>query len=347
MAGQIDKFLDYQETVADLKRGMDRPAYILSGKETYLVKQIRDRLLASLVQPALASMDLIRFNGEGKADSIDPGRLLDEIETPSFFGGRKLISLDQTGFFATALPATEGYERLAKALTSLPEGCHLIFVEDKLVHNNRLLKAMRQAGALTAKIDFQEISDLLAWISGLCHRQGLRISREAAESLIARCQASMADIAQELETVFLYFAYTGQKDISLEDIDKLCREDMTGKIFDLTDAIAAGRVDRALEKLDVFLARRDPPLFIQTMLARQSRDLLVAKSLGTPDKILATGLTPNRFYARKLAGQAASFRQEKLEAMVEDCFQADLAVKTGRLDPQEALAILVIRACDR
>ncbi|NLB27461.1 MAG: hypothetical protein GX819_00730, partial [Clostridiaceae bacterium] len=42
---------------------------------------------------------------------------------------------------------------------------------------------------------------------------------------------------------------------------------------------------------------------------------------------------------------AKRFTVEGLESMMENCFQADIAVKTGKIDSGQALAILVIRAC--
>ena len=345
MLKPLDRLLDYKETVADLKRAMDRPAYILTGEEGYLIRQVKDRLISALVSPDLQAMNLVTIKGDGKIASLNPDQLLAEIETPPFMGDKKVICLDESGLFSAALPAGPTYESLEKLLTRLPDSCQLIFTEEKLVSNNRLLRKMRQAGALSAKIGRQESGDLQSWVSGLCHRQGLRITREAADSLILRCESSMADIMNELEIIFLYFAYRGEKDISLAHIDQLCREDLTGRIFDLTDAIAAGRIDQALEKLDVLLARREPPLFIQTMLARQTRDLLVAKECKSSQKIIDSGLTQSHFFARKLAGQAGRFSMEKLEKMLENSFHADLAVKTGRLEGEEALSILVIKAC--
>jgi DNA polymerase III delta subunit len=44
--------------------------------------------------------------------------------------------------------------------------------------------------------------------------------------------------------------------------------------------------------------------------------------------------------------QARRFSMEKLESMLEGCFQADFAIKTGRMDDQDAVTVLVIRACE-
>lgn len=339
-----EKWMDYHETVEDLDRAIDRPAYILTGEEVFLIGQVKARLLSALLTPGSESLDSVSFKGDGNPASIDAPALLAEISTPPLFSVNKVISLDRTGFFESSRSKDLIPADLETALLSLPPHCHLIFREEAGVQNS-LLKKMRKSGALSAKFGRQTTRDLQVWVSGLCRREGYRITREAADSLIRRCDYAMSDILNELTTVFLYFAYTGKKDIGLADIDYLCREDLTGKIFDLTDAIAAGKVDRALEQLDILLARREAPLFIQTMLARQTRDLLVAKESKTSDRILASGVTQSRFFAGKLASQARRFTAGRLEALLETCFQADLAVKTGKLDGEDALAILVIRAC--
>ncbi|NLA95895.1 MAG: DNA polymerase III subunit delta [Clostridiaceae bacterium] len=339
-----DKWMSYRETGRDLERSVDRPAYILTGEELFLVRLVRDRIVAALVSPGAEAMDLVRMTGDGKPSSIDTVRLLAEMATPPFLSAHKVILIDQSGFFSTT--ASSGIpQELDQALVRPADNCHLIFTEESVNSSHTLLRRMRKQGALSARFDRQTPADLQTWISALCSREKLRITREAADSLTRRCDYSMAAILSELTTVFLYFRYTNQADITLAQIDYLCRDDLTGKIFDLTDAIAAGRIDEALERLDVLLVRREAPLFIQTMLARQSRDLLIASECVTSDRIIESGITQSQFFARKLARQAKRFSTEGLEAMMEDCFQADIAVKTGRIDSEQALAILVIRAC--
>lgn len=339
-----DKWMNYRETGRDLERSVDRPAYILTGEESFLVRQVRDRIVAALVSPGAEAMDLVKMTGDGKPSSIDTARLLAEMATPPFLSARKVILIDQSGFFSTT-PSSGIPHELDHALAHPPDNCHLIFTEASANSSHALLRRMRKQGALSARFDRQTPADLLTWISALCSREKLRITREAADSLIRRCDHSMAAIFSELATVFLYFRYTGRTDITLADIDYLCSDDLTGKIFDLTDAIATGKIDEALERLDVLLARREAPLFIQTMLARQSRDLLIASECVTSDRIIESGITQSQFFARKLARQAKRFTVEGLESMMENCFQADIAVKTGKIDSGQALAILVIRAC--
>lgn len=342
----VNKHMNYKELTVDLVRSMDRPAYILCGEETFLVRQIRQRLLEELITPGSESLDQVSIVGDGSVRSIDWKRVMSEIETPPFLSSKKVISLSKTGLFSSSLGTGCEAEELEDLLTHIPDFCCLIFVEEAVVYNNRLLRRMREAGAISAKLDRQNMTDLIRWVAALCNRENLRITREAAESLILRCEFSMSDLMSELSTVFLFYQYTGNKYIRPEDIDFLCREDMTGKIFDLTDAIAERRIDDALRMIDVFRERREAPLYVLAMLARQSRDLMIAKEVGDTEWIIGSGVTKSSFYARKLVNQARRFSMEKLESMLEGCYQADLAIKTGRIDDQDAVTVVVIRACE-
>jgi DNA polymerase-3 subunit delta len=342
----INKWMDYAPFMADLKRSTDRPAYILTGDEPFLIQQVKKHLINEWVAPGMETMDLVTFDGDGKPTSIDAVRLLDELATPPFLNPVKVIVLTDSGFFDASMQGLgRHYDALADRLAAPPDHGRLLFIESTVRGNHRVLRRMREAGALTGKFTKQSHRELLAWVSALCAREGLRITREAGESLIARCDRSMGDIYNDLTIVFQYFRFTKERDIRIEAIDLLCREDMTGVIFDLTDAIAVGDVGHALSMLERLLAKREPPILIQTMLARQSRDLIVAKSCRTASDILKTDVTSSPFYARKLERQARRFSMERLERMMERCYRADVAVKTGRLDGEDAVTMLVIGAC--
>jgi DNA polymerase-3 subunit delta len=345
MATIIRKITNWKDLSDDLQRGIDRPAYIFAGEEIFLIRQATKKIIDTLVPANLHALAKITFRGDGKPSTIDIKRLVSEIATPPLFAQAKVIIVEYSGFFESQSSFSNLTEDQKEALIHIPDRCHVLFIENTIRQSNKLLSAMQANGALTVTIDKQSPRELLRWMSSLCTRYGMRITRDAAESLMFRCEYAMTDIANELETVFLFHRYTEQSDITLEDIDLICREDTTGKIFDLTDAIAEGNMDRALQMLDVMIARREAPLYIQTMLARQTRDLLVAKSCSSAADVLKSGLTKSSFFANKLVSQSKRFTQNKLERMMEDCFHADVSVKTGRLDDEDAVSMLVIRAC--
>ena len=70
--------------------------YLLYGEEVYLKRQYRDKLLAALTLPG----DTMNFSAyQGK--DINPGELIDLAETLPFFAEKRVILVEDSGFFKT------------------------------------------------------------------------------------------------------------------------------------------------------------------------------------------------------------------------------------------------------
>ena len=83
-----------QQLLEDIKSGQLKQAYLLYGEEAYLRLQYRDRLKNALADPA-DTMNFHRFEGK----SIAPAELIDLAETMPFFAQRRVILVENSGFF--------------------------------------------------------------------------------------------------------------------------------------------------------------------------------------------------------------------------------------------------------
>ena len=78
----------------DLKTGNFKHIYLLYGEEAYLVRQYRDRLRDSLCVEG-DTMNTFVFSGK----DIRPASLIDLSETMPFFAERRVIFVENSGFF--------------------------------------------------------------------------------------------------------------------------------------------------------------------------------------------------------------------------------------------------------
>ena len=78
----------------DIKTGQFRQAYLLYGEEAYLKQQYKKNLVHAL-NPEGDTMNFQAFAGKG----IDVRALIDLCETMPFFADRRVILLEDTGFF--------------------------------------------------------------------------------------------------------------------------------------------------------------------------------------------------------------------------------------------------------
>ena len=78
----------------DIKSGQFKKIYLLYGDEAYLKKQYKDKLKKALVQPD----DTMNFTAyEGK--DTNPKEVIDLSETLPFFADRRVILIENSGFF--------------------------------------------------------------------------------------------------------------------------------------------------------------------------------------------------------------------------------------------------------
>ena len=79
---------------ADIKSGNFKQVYLLYGEEAYLKQQYKQNLVKAL-NPDGDTMNFNHYEGKG----IDVKQLIDLCETMPFFAERRVVLLEDTGFF--------------------------------------------------------------------------------------------------------------------------------------------------------------------------------------------------------------------------------------------------------
>ncbi|MDD4324287.1 MAG: DNA polymerase III subunit delta [Eubacteriales bacterium] len=339
-------------TYAAMSKELDaqplRKIYVLLGQEEFLITYLRNKLYSKALAPGFESMDAVIYDLDNKISNLNRENLLADISTPSFMSPYKLVHIKQSGIFKRALN-DEALAEWSEIVERVGEGTILLFEErqegdDRAVRlDHKLLRLIEEQGGAVVRLDQQTERELLSWISAQMKFHNLNITNEAALSLVSRFDSSMSMIQQALNVIFLYAESKDLESIDLHTVDLLCRPDLSGRIFDLTDALAAGNTDRSLDYLDRLFDRGEAPLGILTMISNLFRRLLIAKELENPSAIIDSGITSSSYYASKLLQQARSFSLEQLEEMVEACFQTDLQIKTGEMQDRSALVVLLIQ----
>ena len=78
----------------DIKKQEFKPVYLLFGEEAYLRQQYKQMLLKALV-PENDTMNFSRYEGR----KVEPRQIIDLAETMPFFASKRVILLENTGFF--------------------------------------------------------------------------------------------------------------------------------------------------------------------------------------------------------------------------------------------------------
>lgn len=315
----------------DIKKGQLKKLYLLYGEEAYLRKQYRDKLKAAVIGEDTMNY----FYHEGKDAAV--GEIIDLSETLPFFAEKRLIVLENSGFFKS------GGEQLAEYLKSPSESTYFLFVETEVDKRSKLYKTVQSKG-YAAEFSIQDENTLKRWILGMMKREGKNISENSLNYLLEKTGTDMENIRKETEKLFCYCL---DKDtVTTEDIEEVCTKRLSSHIFDMVNAIAARQQKKALDLYYELLALKEPPMRILFLIARQFNMLLQVKELqkkGFSNKVIGEKVGLPGFIAGKYVTQAESFSREELRAAVEACIEAEEAIKTGKMNDSMSLELLIIR----
>lgn len=315
----------------DIKNNRFQQMYLLYGEERYLKRQYRERLKNALCQ----EQDTINTHFyEGK--EINLNELMDLAQTMPFFADRRVIFVDNSGLFKA------GGEKLAEYLAEPTESTCFVFTEHEVDKRSRLYKAVQKGGYI-AEFASQEENTLKRWVAGMLKKEGMRVTESTVNLFLMKTGNDMDNISMELEKLVCYCM--GRDIVSEEDVEAVCTTRVSNHIFDMINAIADKQPRKALKLYYDLLALKEPPMRILFLLARQCNMLLQVKELkakGFDNKAIGSKISLPPFVAGKYMTQSAKFRMSDLKKAVEQCVEAEEAVKTGRLNDVMSVEILIM-----
>ena len=315
----------------DIKTGEFKQIYLLYGEEAFLKNSYKNRLKEAIIGDD--TMNFARFEGKG----LDVDELIRLADTMPFFAERRLILVEDSGFFKSASDA------LVQYLPSMPDTTILLFVETEVDKRNRLYKKVKDMG-YAAELNRQDSAQLARWAGGILTREQKKITKHTMELFLSMAGDDMENIRMELEKLISYTL--GREVITDEDVMAVCTVQVTNRIFEMVSAIVNRQPRKAMDLYEDLLTLKEPPMRILFLIARQFNQLLQVKDLmgkGMDKGTIASKLKMQPFVVGKTMPQARQFGREQILSYVEFCVETEEAVKSGRLQDRLAVELLIIR----
>jgi DNA polymerase-3 subunit delta len=317
----------------DIASGDIKKMYLLYGDENYLKKVYKDKLKKAVVAEG-DTMNIASFAGK----DIVPEKLIDLAETMPFFAERRLIVVENSGFFK------DGCETLAKYLAESAETTTFLFVEDEADGRSKMVKAVSANGrAIQFVTQQQEV--LTRWVLQRLNKEGKKITGNVMQLFLERTGTDMGNIDRELEKLICYTM--GREVIEASDVEALITDTPENKVFEMINAIGEHDKKRALRLYADLVELREPPLRILFNIARQFRILMETREMMEKrfsEKAMAenTGVPP--FAVRKNIKQAKNFTLDRLKGALREIGELEEAAKSGRLiDPEMTVEIFIVK----
>ena len=304
------------------------PIHLLWGDDEAARTRAVEALVAELVDPAWAAINLSRLDGN---EPDQAARALEEARTPPFGAGARVVLLQRSPF-CNQCPA-ELADQLEDALELIPPSCHVLLINpakpDGRLRTTKALQKLVKAGqasersfALPSVWDGAGQGELVARSA---RELGLQLEPDAAEALSAAVGNDSGRLAGELEKLSLYAGGPQGGNggpITLAAVRALVGGHSTTAQA-VGDALLAGQAAEAIALLDDLLTAGEPALRIVATLSGQIRGWLwvalldrqgeqdvaaIAKAagIGNPKRIYVLrrqirGRSPERFL--RLLGQ--------------------------------------------
>jgi DNA polymerase III subunit delta len=264
--------------------------YLVGGTDEFSVKEAAAKLAEKLAPKdgGEFAVEIIE-GGAGNQDEALKilGRVDEALNTVGLFGGDKLVWLKNTNLLTdekgvTAEAVKDALAELTEQLKrGLPDGVRLLISAVGCDRRKSIYKTIEKAG----EVQFFEAIDEgrhgdeeIAEFIQRRVREQKKTMTEAAFGVFRELVApDLREMANELEKLCLYVGKRAE--ITDADVRAICSASRQSEIWDLTDALGARSLSRALAALANLLAHGDNAMGILMMLAAQFRLMLLAKDL--------------------------------------------------------------------
>jgi DNA polymerase-3 subunit delta len=297
------------------------------------------------------------------ARGLTPQTLIQNAAAIPFLSPSRLVVVE--GLLTTLgsrRGVVEAWQQLVDFVPLMPDSNHLVLLEPPKKRDDRgrgvggspLLAALRGFPNVTVT-ELSELktwarggpSEVARWLQDRAVQRGISIEPRAIEALCDLTGANLRALATELDKLAMY---AGARAITADDVRLLTPQAREEKIFDVVDAVVEGRAADALR-----LVRRmsedgsETPLHLLSMIARQVRMMVRAAELiegHAPPDAISSATGARGYPLEKLTRQARAAGRVAAEASLRAAEHSDHSVKTGRLDADLALELLVVRLAD-
>lgn len=348
MTGNFNKKQhDFKNFNMDLKDDNFPPVLFMYGEEEYLTDWAAGCLIDRFVNPGTKSLDYVKLGDDVSSDAV-----LEACNTFSMFSERRVVwakdfaplkSVNPKGFTAA------DREKLLEYVKNPNEGTLLILSTGIPEEKSELVKELRKICRFYdfAKLDY---ATLIGFAEKRFRNAGVSINRDTLRYLIdetgyfnKETEYRIFNLENDIKKII---AHSEGKAVKEEDISATLNGDMDTFVFNFLDAVSNNKKDMAFGLLHNIMAAGSDVFSITGLLVNHFELILEVKEFKEDGMSLAaiTGtMKMHEFRIKKAMAFADKFTAEKLRSILSQLYEIDRNIKTGALEQNLALELLVGR----
>jgi len=270
---------------------------------------------------------------DGKKDTLED--LKNEAGTISMFKEKKLVVLTNSFLNTETEQDFLGFLKNNNDSEDM-----LLFYEEKVDSRKPFFKFLKKQTSY--EFNLLEGVNLKNWAEKEFKKYNAEIEPSALASLLSFLGNNLWELSNEIKKLSLY---KKGSIISSKDVFLLVKPKIEPAIFETIDAIAQQNKKKAINLVHQHLEEGDSPFYLFSMIKLQISNLLTVKDFvergkSFPEIIKKSGLHP--FVVRKSYGLCQKFDLGQLKNIYRKIFKLEIKIKTGKIDPDLALDVLVL-----
>ncbi len=249
------------ENFAKALEGALKPVYLISGDELLIVQETCDQLVRVAKSQGFAERSVYQLGVDGGWDE-----LRQEGSALSLFSSTRVIDV--------RLPSTKLDKEASVFLRDWcedpPADILLLIRTERLLPRQRSsawFKAVDSIGIIVLVWPVSE-KELPRWLNTRLGSEGIHLDREALSYLTDKVEGNLLSAAQLVEKLVLSDT---KGEVGLDDLYEVVEDDSRFSVFDLIDAMMAGRPERTSHALRVLKEEGVSLFAILGALASQMR----------------------------------------------------------------------------
>lgn len=317
----------FERTIAGQKPS---PVYFFYGSEEYRIKRAVAAVKNRILKEAETQTGWIVYD----LAETEFSQLHADIRTVSFFGSLRGVMATnltiESGRGEKANPLDEeDQKRLMEYIKNPSPDVVLLLITEKADMRKKFWKEL---AAHAETLNF-ETKDQKRLVTEIMLESPLQFDSESRKWVMENFEHSCRQLESEFQKLEVYLG--GRKNVSLSDLEECMNAPRTESVFNLTSAIASGKVDESLQILKMLKSQGEILQMVMALIARQFRILLTLKSLtgqGLSQSELARRCGVNPYFFKEYQDQVKNFSLARLKSILHRLSSTDIKVKSSSLD---------------
>lgn len=272
-----------------------------------------------------------------EAETEESGLIVDQIITPDLFSPGKIVYIKR-------LYSNKDRENLLPAIVSHLENLSntyvLIWEDQKINAVTKYIKFFKEKKAIE---EYNKLNkrQFVSWLKEELHKKGIEMPNPAIYLLSEYSNYTPERVMSEIEK----FDLLDKDEIKESDIRELISNTQEFDIWKFLDALnGKDKSEKPISIMEKLLNQGEDPMYMLAMINRNFRQLVQVKDMrekGSSSKEIASVLRIPPFTVPSLIGASENIAKKKLYILYEKLTSLDYQIKTGQIDAQLGLTLLV------